>query len=814
MLIYKKQSSDIQKFQSGTAGVPVETGIKTLPSIRSLINDSMNRKMQPRQPAAKPQQTVRKDNVVQYRPVVGVPMTSAQKEARRLQALRDKLGDVHSYTPQSNTNVATDIALNPLTAFGYAVRNESLPNNFTSGNRNVLDHAVDIVNPAFYLNQGKEAIGNSHESIKHLANGEFTKAGESAASAAMNGLAVLPLAGEAVGPVARIVSKAGKNVAAEFRINTQLSAIKKEGLLKGLSEHEIAVEQFKKVGITSNQRKGYKPILSELAEKYITPQGYQPSSGGTKFSEIIDNIKKGGVDTKTVFPERVDAWKLYLGKPQVNKTFAIADTAPAIHPSYKPGDLKNMDIYNIKSQKVLDNVPNMGSYAQGRATNFSALENPISISRDNRVMGGYNRVMTKEGTQYNDIWDLDPSVAFKSLVSPKIASSPMLEKLFWKKAANGVMSPRGVKVPISKVFGKPFMSHGNVPYSSVDHVQDIKNGIEGSMHSFEPHVDTAFDGVGRMAKMKQDLSDLAFYPKHEKGGLIYKLQLGGGFSYKPRHGIPLNPSKVRNFLTHAFQPRQETAGTIKESTNVSRVKPIYTTAAVENSLAVKNKAAVAKAFLNEWMASPKYVEMMKKSAPKEYINITQQRKADLANAQVSYMHMDSPDKDNTAADSNSYDGSIRVYSKGVNTNGTLVHDLSHSSDRTGKRLPQSDLNRIGKFSNSRYKTTIVEKPENVKKRKDWASYLSTPTETRSRLNEIRFQAKNNNLYDPYKQKVTPEIYDTMMQHKFEKGASKGYDPLRQLKTVYSDDQIINLLNTVAENKKQTPLLPGTKDFNV
>jgi hypothetical protein len=85
------------------------------------------------------------------------------------------------------------------------------------------------------------------------------------------------------------------------------------------------------------------------------------------------------------------------------------------------------------------------------------------------------------------------------------------------------------------------------------------------------------------------------------------------------------------------------------------------------------------------------MEMIKTSAPKTSKKITERRQADLYSAQANYMHRD---KGNTAADSRNSDGSIQ-YSKGVGTNGTLVHEMSHSSDRTGRstgeRLPITDV---------------------------------------------------------------------------------------------------------------------------
>jgi len=233
-------------YKNSGAVLKAQSGIETKPFIQDLINTTSAKRNQPK---AVPQQISVKDNVKQYSPVVGVPMTAAQKEAKRLQALRVRLGNVHPYTPQSKRSVAKDIALNPLTALGYVVRNESLPNNFTSGDRNVLDHAVDIVNPAFYLNQGEEAIDNSYKSIKHLANGEFTKAGESATSAAMNGLALIPLAAEykAIGKLANTVSPTLKTAFAKPAVagfEKEISFL--ESHIAGLNNEKNAAEAIQK----------------------------------------------------------------------------------------------------------------------------------------------------------------------------------------------------------------------------------------------------------------------------------------------------------------------------------------------------------------------------------------------------------------------------------------------------------------------------------------------------------------------------------------------------------------------------------------
>jgi hypothetical protein len=51
-------------------------------------------------------------------------------------------------------------------------------------------------------------------------------------------------------------------------------------------------------------------------------------------------------------------------------------------------------------------------------------------------------------------------------------------------------------------------------------------------------------------------------------------------------------------------------------------------------------------------------------------------------------------------------------------------------------------------------------------------------------------------------KVTPEIYDNMKSQNFEDEQHSGFDALKQLRGIYSDKEVINLLNTVSENKRK------------
>jgi len=138
----------------------------------------------------------RRDVTPNFQPKIDKPLTAKQKEQIRLQKLRDKQGEIRTHTPQSTSSKIKEVALNPLTAFGYAARNESLPENFSRGERNTLDMATDIINPAFYLNQADEAGTNIGSSVSNIAQGNYPAAYRDIKNAGMNALNTLPLASE------------------------------------------------------------------------------------------------------------------------------------------------------------------------------------------------------------------------------------------------------------------------------------------------------------------------------------------------------------------------------------------------------------------------------------------------------------------------------------------------------------------------------------------------------------------------------------------------------------------------------------------
>jgi hypothetical protein len=103
-------------------------------------------------------------------------LTKDQREREDYNAMNQQTGSIQIPIEESTWDKSKAIVSNPLTAFGYAARNESLPARFQFGERNTLDNAIDWVNPL----QGAVALS---EIPGELGRGEFLNAGLSALDA-------------------------------------------------------------------------------------------------------------------------------------------------------------------------------------------------------------------------------------------------------------------------------------------------------------------------------------------------------------------------------------------------------------------------------------------------------------------------------------------------------------------------------------------------------------------------------------------------------------------------------------------------------
>ena len=223
-------------------------------------------------------------------------------------------------------------------------------------------------------------------------------------------------------------------------------------------------------------------------------------------------------------------------------------------------------------------------------------------------------------------------------------------------------------------------------------------------------------------------------------------------------------------------------------------------------------------FIKDWQDSPMYWKMLSNSLPSD---------------QAQYMPFYASGRDNqlsilnpifmneaykpgewskstglTAAATSVGRGQVNIYPKtysDIPQFSLPTHEYSHVADNNGRLIPQKDIDlmrsfvgdpmeRKRQFFNYDYDTS----DEGRQKIKAQYDYISDPTETRARLNELRFLGKESGLYDPFTQKVTPEIFKQFNNIESYPG---GNQPLEDLRDVYTDEQILEMLNTISKNNE-------------
>lgn len=429
-----------------------------------------------------------------------------------------KTGNIAPNQEQGIASKTWEVMTHPMTAAGYVVRNENLPDNFSRGEINAHEIATNLINPFFYANETKNFV-------KNVATGHPV-------DATMNALNVLPLASEykAIGSFANKAGKVlGEGIDLVHPVGRALSKIEKEGIANGLSTQEIKKLQLEKVGITSTQREGYFPGVSEIVSEYITPYSYE--NAGARIKDIPRRIIQGEKNSKNlsdVTPDfvftheakkllskpRYDAWRMYSGMPQKNNTFRMAETTPLNHPSYSAEELNNLEKFSLNNDEMLLNslpsemdlvhlkygdpedivkaVPDLKAELQKiQDIKNKGIEFVPSDFTQTNVMGGYNRRFFDNKMEYNDVWDLDL---------------------------------KGTKV--EKYFGKPFLSHGQLDYSFQPAENELNNLIKLGEHyekNINPYIkspEKEFYLDIKQFNNKLNPKDLIINQKKKNGGVI------------------------------------------------------------------------------------------------------------------------------------------------------------------------------------------------------------------------------------------------------------------------------------------------------
>lgn len=210
-----------------------------------------------------------------------------------------------------------------------------------------------------------------------------------------------------------------------------------------------------------------------------------------------------------------------------------------------------------------------------------------------------------------------------------------------------------------------------------------------------------------------------------------------------------------------------------------------------------------KEFLKEWSNSPMGQKLLLESLggnKKALERLTKKRTGNLDTVSI---NMSEDIEGRGRYRSNDHSILMSPITNGFNQVGNdydsvLLHELSHSQDYTpGSQfnkltIPLSDEKLIRDLSKDGIKNAEDRKG---KKRN---RYLADPTETRARLNVVR------DTYEKFKEEDMPSVFDSEFTPSMLEEV-KGTSQFEELQEIFSDEEIIQLLNTVAYQK-------GNKDF--
>jgi hypothetical protein len=140
----------------------------------------------------------------------------------------------------------------------------------------------------------------------------------------------------------------------------------------------------------------------------------------------------------------------------------------------------------------------------------------------------------------------------------------------------------------------------------------------------------------------------------------------------------------------------------------------------------------------------------------------------------------------------------------------LAHEIGHTTDRpliikhpsqmSGKELREADIRKFIPVSD-------MEKMSGYNKGKltsDFNKYVADPAETRQFLNDVRYLGKQQGIYDPFTQKITPEQYRRIK-------STENTDPIGILSNIYTEDQIIDMLNSISKKQNVSGGVPTAQN---
>ncbi len=168
-------------------------------------------------------------------------------------------------------------------------------------------------------------------------------------------------------------------------------------------------------GVTREQAAAYKPGVNDLIHRGINPYGYSVEDKVKYFATNLIHGRKvldkdvPYLNETMVSKEREDAYRLYLGLPQINNTFGISD----YRPQKSKDDKYYFKINDFWKKKAEQNhqiiATELKSLYEQYQDNLNEGRNDLFL--DGLVMNQYKFSLGEDKNghfmSYYDLWDLD-----------------------------------------------------------------------------------------------------------------------------------------------------------------------------------------------------------------------------------------------------------------------------------------------------------------------------------------------------------------------------------------------------------------------
>lgn len=220
----------------------------------------------------------------------------------------------------------------------------------------------------------------------------------------------------------------------------------------------------------------------------------------------------------------------------------------------------------------------------------------------------------------------------------------------------------------------------------------------------------------------------------------------------------------------------------------------------------------------DYMDSPMYKQMLKNSTKgydEEYQTIKEGRQNNLAGISPLKFAGQPEGDTSTGGETDMSTGQITAFPLGANLKTLTGHELSHAVNRNpgyGDFIPKNDEDYMIENAYTKYNQSPkyterahlyesnpkLEKEDAKTWEQQYRDQVGIPDETVARLRAIRQAAQQNNIYDPYNEKINTEQFQKLQNTPLEENPL--WDPLKQLQGTYPNDKIYEMLNTISQNK--------------